>query len=52
MLPKVLSSTAASTASTNVVKSTKKYTMSIKNIADICGFPFDSTVMVIIAKQG
>jgi hypothetical protein len=52
MQPKVALSTAASTASTNVVKLTKTYTMIIKHIAVICGFPIDSTMMGVIAQQG
>jgi hypothetical protein len=52
MVPKVASSTAASTASTNVVKSIKSYPIAIEHIADIYGFPFDSTMMDVIAQQG
>jgi hypothetical protein len=51
MRPNVLSSTAASTASTNVVKSSKTYTMIIEHIADIRGLPFDSTMMDVIARS-
>jgi hypothetical protein len=52
MPPKVASSTAVSTATTNVVNSTKTYTMLIENISGICSFPFDSTVMDVIAQRG
>jgi hypothetical protein len=53
MPPKVASSTAACTASTNVVKSTKIYTMIIdEHIADRCRCPFDSTMVDVIAQHG
>jgi hypothetical protein len=52
MAPENASYTAKSTASTNVVKSTMTYTMIIKHIADICCFPFDSTMMNVTSQQG